>query len=82
MPQFVWAIVVLIASQVIGSFLAQGQSAKPPAPATFDDFDVPQIEEDTPMAVVFGDVWIEGWQVLWYGNYYNSPIMSSGGGKK
>jgi hypothetical protein len=57
---------------------------RPPAPprSTLEDFDVPQIEEGTPHAVVFGDVWLEGWQVLWYGNYRTTKITAEGGGKK
>lgn len=55
---------------------------KGPTAATLDDFEVPQVEEGTPHAVVFGDGWLEGWQVLWHGNYRTTKITSDGGGKK
>jgi hypothetical protein len=66
---------------LIGGFLIQALFAKKPKPpraTTLDDFEVPQIEEGTPQAVVFGDVWLEGWQVVWYGNYRTTKIKSKG----
>ncbi len=66
---FFVALVVSFAAQ---SFLTK--KPKPPGAATLDDFEVPQVDEGTPQAVVFGDAWIEGWQVLWFGNYRTTKI--------
>ena len=76
---FLWAIGMLIASYAIQVLLAPKQ--QPPDRATLDDFDFPQVEDGTPQGVVFGDVWIESWHVLWYGNLRTSEVKSSGGKK-
>jgi hypothetical protein len=76
---FVWAIGMLIASYAITVLLTPKATAA--TPATLDDFDFPQIEEGTPQSVVFGDVWITDWQVLWYGNMRTSAIKSSSASK-
>lgn len=77
MPLIAWVGIGL----VVGLFM-QALGMKRPATqkVTLDDFDVPQIQEGTPHAVVFGDGWLEGWQVTWYGNYRTKKISS--GGKK
>lgn len=71
---FLWAIGMLIASYAIQALLAP----KPvtPKPSSLEDFDFPQIEEGTPQSVIFGDVWIKDWQVLWYGNLRTSAVKS------
>jgi hypothetical protein len=80
MPFIAWAaLALMVASYAIQAVLIK----KPPekGAANIDDFDVPQVEEGTPHAVVFGDGWIEGWQVVWYGNYRTSKIKAKSGGK-
>lgn len=79
MPLIAWVGIALVASFVITSLTMK----RPPQQraTTLDDFDVPQVEEGTPHAVVFGDVWLEGWQVVWYGNYRSKKIKSKGGKK-
>ena len=74
--QFIFAIGMLIASYAISSSLAP----KPTKPerASLGDFDFPQVTEGTPQSVIFGDVWIEDWTVLWYGNMRTSDVKSSG----
>jgi len=79
--KFAWAIFVLLGAQIAGQFMSKAQSTQVPKAANFEDFDVPQMEENTPQAVVFGDVWISGWMVLWYGNYFVAPIVVKGGKK-
>lgn len=76
---FLWAIGMLIASYAIQVLLMPKQ--QPPERATLSDFDFPQVDDGTPQAVVFGDVWIEDWHVLWYGNLRSSAIKSSGSKK-
>lgn len=78
----IWTIGILVASAVLSGLatLLQKKPA-PPKPAALGDFSIPQIDENTPQMVVFGDVWTSGWQVLWYGNLKSTPIKASGGKK-
>lgn len=79
MPLFAWAVLALVASYAVTALtMKQNKPQKP----TLDDFDVPQVDEGTPQAVVFGDGWLEGWQVLWFGNFRTSKIKAKKGGKK
>lgn len=75
MPMFAWALVLMVASYAITALTMKTQNAEA---ASLSDFDIPQFEEGTPHAVVFGDVWLEGWQVLWYGNFRTTKIKSKG----
>lgn len=77
MPLFAWALVLMVASYAIQSFLIKRQSARPTA---LEEIDFPQAEEGTSHAVFFGDNWTAGYQVLWYGNMRTRKIKS--GGKK
>jgi hypothetical protein len=69
-------LIVMIISWVVSAALAP--KPKTPPPAAMEDFEFPQAEEGTPQAVIFGDVWIEGWMVLEYGNYRTEAIESEG----
>jgi hypothetical protein len=73
------AVILLAASYAITASMARRQPAK--KPAAFDEFDFPQDAEGTAQPVVFGDVWIEDWTVLWYGDYQVTPIKKKGGKK-
>lgn len=78
MEMFLWAVALMVTSYFItASMMPKPQDA---APAALADFDLPQSEEGTPQAVVFGDVWTSDWQVLWYGNY--RVVAIKGKGKK
>ena len=74
--EFVW---YLIASLVISYALAPKQQR--PAPPSLTDLEFPQAEEGTPQMVVFGDVWIKDWTVLWYGDFRTEAIEVKGGKK-
>ncbi|MBI1620024.1 hypothetical protein [Aquamicrobium zhengzhouense] len=76
---FLWAIGMLVASYFIQVALAPKPEV--PKPVSLEDFDFPQVDEGTPQSVVFGDVWISDWHVLWYGNMRVSEVKS-GSGKK
>ena len=76
---FLWGIAMMIASYAINALLQP--KPEQPKPASQEEFDFPQIDEGTAQTVVFGDVWIEDWNVLWYGNMRNSAIKSKGGKK-
>lgn len=79
MPGFLWAVGMLVASYAIQVMLMP--KPEKPKPASLEEFDFPQTDEGTAQSVVFGDVWISDWHVLWYGNMRTSEIKS-GGGKK
>jgi len=76
-------ILVAFAVAVVATIVLSAFGPKPPKQkgATLDDFEAPQIDDGTPHAVVFGDAWLEGWQVLWYGNFRTKKIKSKGGKK-
>ncbi|MDO5646296.1 hypothetical protein [Paracoccus sp. (in: a-proteobacteria)] len=76
---FVWAVAMLLASFAIQVVMTPRPER--PKPASLDDFNFPQVEDGTPQSVVFGDVWISDWHVLWYGNLRTSAIKSKGGKK-
>lgn len=75
MPMFAWALISLVASYVLTALTMK--TPKQTA-ASLEDFDIPQINEGTPEAVVFGDGWLDGWQVLWYGDFRTTKIKSKG----
>jgi hypothetical protein len=77
MPLFAWALIFMVAQYAIQALTMKTQNVKPAALA---DFNFPQSDEGKPQPVVFGDVWIEDWFVLWYGNYRTGKIKA--GGKK
>ncbi len=78
------AILIAFALAVV-SYVITTAMIKPPEdakPAGLEEFDFPQVDEDTPQAVVFGDVWQEGWNVLWYGNLRTTEVKGEDTGKK
>lgn len=79
MPLFAWALVLMVASFVITSLMVK--PAQPQGPQALEDFDFPQAEEGTPHPVIFGDVWLAGPMVLWYGNMRTKKIKTKGGKK-
>jgi hypothetical protein len=58
------ALVMMAASVLISSLMMKQNR---PKPAVLEDFKFPQVEEGTPEAVLFGQCWNPGWQVLWFG---------------
>lgn len=74
-----WEIAILILSIIAQVALAPHPAA--PKPAAFSDIEVPQIDEGTPEAVVFGDVWSGDWMVLAMGNFRTTAIKQSSGKK-
>jgi hypothetical protein len=72
-------IIWLVAAVLISTALApKPPQPKPPA---LEDFSVPTAEEGRPVPVVFGEVWITGPNVLWYGDLRSTPIRKKGGKK-
>jgi len=76
MPLFAWALVLLVVSYVLTSFLMKQPPVKP---TSADEIEFPQEEEGTPQAVLFGDCWTKGYQTVWHGNIRTVKIK--GGGK-
>lgn len=74
-----WQIAILIVS----IYLSVALQPKPqePKPAAFADIEVPQVDEGTPEAVIFGDVWTGDWMVLATGNFRTTAIKASAGKK-
>lgn len=75
MQLFAIAFIMLVASYIIQSFLIKRPSNKP---AALEEWEFPQKEEGTPQTVVFGDAWLTGPMVMWYGNYDTKKIKSKG----
>lgn len=73
---FLWAIGMLVVSAFLTA-LTQPKT-KVPKPASLEEFEFPQTEEGTAQIIVFGDVWLPDWMVLWYGNYRTRDIKSKG----
>jgi hypothetical protein len=59
-----------------------GAKTSPPKAALEGEFSFPQAQEGKPHIVVFGDVWLEDWHVIWWGNLRTTPITQDSGGKK
>lgn len=66
-----WTIVYIV---VLVISIATRPKPKTPKPAILSDFEFPQIEENTPQSVVFGDVWVPDWFVLGVGNFRTKAI--------
>lgn len=77
--QLVVAFVMLAVSYAITASMTRRQPAK--KPASMEDFDFPQAEEGAAQPVVFGDVWVKDFMVLWYGDFRVTPIRKKGGKK-
>jgi len=81
---FIWAIGLLILSYAITALTAKPAAITNAKPATFQDFNFPQVAEGTPQCVIFGDCWMSDWTVLHTGNFKSEAIKkkASSGGKK
>jgi len=69
------AVAMLIISYIITAFMTKRPAQKP---AALEEWEFPQKEEGTPEYYVFGDGWLEGPMVLWFGNYRTIKIKSKG----
>lgn len=67
-------LALMVVSAAITALTAKSPSTTAPTPALITDFNFPQIAEGTPQVVVFGDVWLTEWQVLWYGDLRSEGI--------
>ncbi|MZR14219.1 hypothetical protein GQE99_14445 [Maritimibacter sp. DP07] len=55
---------------------------EPPKAATFDDLDIPRVDEGTEIGIVFGTMWIESPSVAWYGDFDARPVYPDSNKKK
>lgn len=78
----IFGIVMLVASFAITALTTPRPKTQEVKPALITDFQFPQSAEGQPQSVIFGDVWSPDYQVLWYGNYRNTPIITKTGSKK
>lgn len=65
---------------VVAAVIAIALAPKPPTPKppALEDIDAPTAEEGKPMPVAFGDVWLTGPNVIWYGDLRTTPIKKKG----
>lgn len=68
---------------IVVAILAYAMAPKPPIPKppSLADFDVPTAEEGRPIPWIFGEGWLTGYNVLWYGDLGLVPVKSKGGKK-
>ena len=69
---------IVLALLVISILINGGLTPKAAQPkaATFEDFDIPQVDEGTPQVVYFGENWSGDWQVLAYGNFRTKKVKA------
>lgn len=79
MFQILIQIAIMIVSAVLSYALTP--KPKPPKPASLDDFDLPTAEEGREIPVVFGEVWVKGPNVIWYGDLSSRAIRTKSGKK-
>jgi len=76
-----WTLIIMVVMMIISTIISLAFAKTPntpdATPSTIQDFQFPQISEGTAQTVVFGDVWLKGWQVLWYGNLTVENIHAS-----
>lgn len=76
----IWVQIAIMVVSAILSYALAPKAPQPPKP-TLEDFDFPTAEEGRPVPVVFGEVWITGPNILWYGDLDTTPIKVKGGKK-
>lgn len=75
MEPMTWAmIIMMVVSIVLSVALAPKQTQ--PQPGTYDDMNIPQIDEGTPQTVIFGEMWISDWFVLATGNFRTKKVKA------
>lgn len=80
---FIWAIAFFVVSYAVQALIAKKPAGNDAKPSTFADFNIPQVQEGTPQAVIFGDCWSSDWTVLHTGNFKSEAIRkTASGGKK
>lgn len=74
----IWVQIAIMVVAAVLSYALAPKPIQPPKP-TLEDFDFPTAEEGRAVPVVFGEVWISGPNILWYGDLETTPIRVKGG---
>lgn len=75
-----WEQLAILVISMIVSYALAPKPPQPP-PAALKDFQFPMSKPGTPIIEVFGDAWITGSNVAWYGDLDVVPIKIPGGKK-
>ncbi|MGH8038291.1 MAG: hypothetical protein ACREPD_11155 [Stenotrophomonas sp.] len=75
-----WVQLVIMIVALVVSYVLRPKPVTP-KPAALEDFSVPTAEDGREVTEVFGTVWIDDPNVLWYGNLRTTPIKAKGGKK-
>lgn len=75
-----WDQIIMIAVSLL---ISHATRVKPPTPrpAALEEFNVPEAEDGRECAMIFGTVWIDDPNILYYGDLRNTPIKVKGGKK-
>lgn len=72
-----WEILIITTIIAIGNavaaYLTAPKPVKPRSP-TLEDIKAPTAEQGRPIPIPFGTVWVEGPNVVWYGDLHYEPI--------
>lgn len=78
-----WLELILFAvSTILSLFLAPKQKQQKVKPGKIEDDSIPIASASTPIPVLFGERWISGPNVVWWGDLKIDPIKKKVGGKK
>lgn len=75
MEPMTWAMIIMMVASMVLSIVLAPKPAQP-KPGTYDDMNIPQIDEGTPQAVIFGEVWIKDWFVIGTGNFRTEKVKA------
>lgn len=75
MEPMTWAMIIMMVVSMVLS-VALAPKAMQPQPGTYDDMNIPQIDEGVPQTVVFGEVWMSDWFVLATGNFRTKKVKA------
>ena len=75
-----WVQLVVMVAMMVISYALRPKPAVP-RPAALEDFNVPTSEDGRECSMIFGTVWIDDPNVLYYGDLRTTPIKVKGGKK-
>lgn len=77
-----WNLAIGLVLTAVSYFLRPKPEQPQIKAATLDDFKIPQTKEGVEIRKIYGTVWIDDPQIVWYGDLKTVAIKSSSGGKK
>ncbi|HGM4836178.1 hypothetical protein [Stenotrophomonas maltophilia] len=75
-----WFQIIMLVVSLIISYVTRPRPTVP-KPAALEDFNVPTAEDGRECAMIFGTVWIDDPNVLYYGDLRTTPVKTKGGKK-